>query len=237
MYSKDEEVNETIRRLEVLLADIDGIGLSPPSTPDDVLSLLESAIGRSRGNNSWIAKIERLAWKITAPFLDVGIRRQIRIIRELANTLGWGSKLTEDAILKLDDLIFQRTYGRIVEAPIKRVVRSMASSGAMGAHELKNLVIGRCFRVDANGRVTVPDGKGVFSLGVVKILLAVAGLTTPISILIFSDLDFKFKLLGIMVYAAPLMLAYWIFARYFFSPHRLIPRVQKLLPRLQVVSD
>lgn len=237
MYSKDREgIEEILRRLEVLFSDIDGLKTAPPKSLDDMLQLLEANMGRSLGGNSWLAKIELLTWKIAAPFLDVGIRRQIRIVRELPKSTGWGSASTTDALMKLDDQIFKRTYGRTVEAPIKRVVRSIASTGAMGTNELKNLVINRCFRVDANEQVRVPRGNGVFSLGIVQILLAVVGLTPPILILLVANIAFGLKLLAIMVYAAPFVLTYIAFMRYFLTPYKLIPRAQKLLPRLQIVS-
>jgi hypothetical protein len=109
------------------------------------------------------------------------------------------------------------------------------SSGAMTTHELKNLVINQCFRIDENGQVSVPKGTGVFSLGVIQILLAIAGLTPPILIILFSNISFGLKLLGIMVYAAPFVLTYWVFITYFLTPYKLTSRAQKLVPKLQIV--
>lgn len=235
-HKSSSDKDEIIRRLEVLVSDVLGIKATPPARPEDVLNLLATGLARSRGNKSLLARIEHFAWRISSPIWDFRIRRQIRLVRELADNAGWNSSTTLDAIMLLDDQVFARTYGRMEAAPIKRIVRQIAASGAMATHELKSLVIGRCFQVDQQGRVTVPVKPWVFSLGVLQVFLATVALTTPIAIIGFSDIGLGFKFLASSIYVAPLLLAYWTFMRYFFNPQRLISRAQLYLPKLQIVS-
>lgn len=230
------DTEEIIRRLEVLVSDVLEIKTNPPTRPEDVLNLLKAGLARSRRNKSLLARIEQFAWRISNPIWDFRIRRQIRLICELAETAGWNSPTVLDAIMELDDKVFARTYGRMVAAPIKRVVRQIASSGAMATHELMSLIIGRCFQVDQQERVTVPAKPWTYTLGAVQVFLATAALTTPIAIIGFSDIGLGYKFLASPIYIAPLLLAYWIFMRYFFNPHRLISRAKLHLPKLQIVS-
>jgi len=230
------EAEENVRRIEILLEDLQGISVAPPKGPDDMLRLLETAMARNRGCNTWIARAERLAWHIFAPLWDFQIRRQIRLVRETANLVGLSSVATSDLIGRLNDLIFARTYGRIVAAPIKRMVRQIAAKGELSTHELQNLVINRCFRLGQDGRVEVPSEPWLRSLGILQLILATVVLAPYMLLILFSHLDLGRQLLALVIFVAPYWLACWYVRRHFISPYQLIPKAQKLLPKLQPVS-
>lgn len=235
--SRRNEAEESIRRLEALVADLQDAPISQAVEPDDVLRLLEAAMARSRGCNGWLTKAEHLAWRISAPLWDFRLRRQIRLVHELAEATSWGSSGTTDAVRLLDDLVFARTYGRIVAAPIKRVIRDLAGKGEFATHELRNLIINRCFRVDEHGRVFVPTERWLFSLGVLQFVLATVILVTYMLLALLANAEFGRKLLLLAVFAVLYWLACWAIRRYFISPHRLIPRAQRQIQKLQIVGE
>lgn len=238
MFGNDrKEAEENVRRLEALIADLQEIPTSRPAKPDDVLRLLETAMAKSRGCNSWLANAERLAWRISAPLWDFRLRRQIRLVHEFANATSWGSSGTTDAVRHLDDMVFARTYGRIVAAPIKWVLRDLASKGEFATHELRNLIINRCLRVDQDGRVFVPTERWLFWLGILQFAFATLVLVPYMLLVLLVNADFGQKILGLTVFAAPYWMACWTFRRYFISPYRLIPRAQKQIPKLQIVGE
>lgn len=228
------EAEEQIRKLEVMAAELAGEPGARPSSPDEVLQLLEAAAARTRGHRSWMARLERLAWRMSAPIWDLRLRRQIRIVRELGYSIGWAEGATFDALHRLDDLVFARTYGRIVDAPVKRLVRQIAAQGAMSSYELGILVLNHCFKTDDSGVVTVPTNRWLLPLGITHFVIA--GLCTlPYMLLVLLvPADLWRQLLALSVFGAPLAAAYWVFRRYFVEPHRLIPRARNLVPRLQV---
>jgi hypothetical protein len=233
MISNDRrEAEEGIRQLEILIADLQGLPATAPSNPEDMLRLLEAAMARSHGSYKWIARAERLAQLVYAPLWDLRLQRQIHLVRELATTTGWNSASTADAIRHLDDLVFARTFGRMVAGPIKRVVREIASKGNLASHELQNLVINNCFRVNQEGRVVVPTERWLFSLGVVQFGFATLVTVPYIALILLSNADAGRQLLGLSIFAIPYWLACWNVRRHFISPYRLIPRAQKLLPTL-----
>ena len=229
------EAEENIRRLEMLVEELQGVSVVPPEGPDDTLRLLEAAMTRHLGCNTWIAKVERLAWHISAPLWDFQVRRQIRLVWETVNLVGANSIAASDLIGRLDDLIFARTYGRIVAAPIKRMVRQIAAGGELSIHELRNLVINRCFRLGPDGRVEVPSEPWLLSLGILQLILATAVLAPYMLLILFSQLDFGRQLFALAIVVAPYWLACWHVRRHFIGPYRLIPKAQELLPKVQPV--
>lgn len=231
-----KEGEELVRRLRTMVADINGPQVSSRLTEDEMLRALETTIAQSRGSHTWLGRFERFAWNQLAPMWDLRLRRQIRLVKELRAATGGDSPATSDALQHLDDLVFARTYGRIVPGSIKKVVRSIASDGALATHELQNLVINRCFRVDSNGRVFVPTERWLFALGVLQFVFATVVVVPYLLLVLFSHADIGRQLLGLTVFSVPYLLACWMFNRYFISPYRLIPRAQKLIPRLQLAA-
>lgn len=238
MFWKNREGDEFIRHLAALTEEVyQNRMASPAKSTDEQLRQFDILLAKSKGSSISLAgRIEKLAWLLVSPLADLKIRNQIRRIQEIADTFGRDSALTRDAMQHLDNIVFARTYGRICDAPIKRIVRSIASNGAMATHELRNLVVNRCFQVDEKGLVSVPQKKWLFSLGIVQVMLATAGLLPPILIIVFSGLNVGHKMLASLIYLAPYLAALWTFHRYFLTPRKLIPRAQLLLPKLQPIS-
>lgn len=230
----EREAEDQIRELEAMIAELMGVPPAAKTTPDDLLNMLALQLAKTRGRRSWMARFEQLAWRMSAPLWDFRLRRQIRIVSELAQNVGWRATMMTDALRHLDDLVFARTYGRFVEAPVKQVVRQLVERGALGTHELRVLVVNRCFRVDANGFVTVPKDWWLIPLGTLNFTLAVL-CTVPYMILaLLVPADIGLRLLALSVFGTPFAMSCWVLMRYFIDPYRLIPRAQKLMPKVQL---
>lgn len=231
-----QEAEDGIRKLERLLTEIQELPRSQASSPDELLQQLEVAMARNRGRQSLLGKIERFAWLLSAPLWDFRLHRQIRIIREIATVSGWNSPQIADAIQYLDDLVFARTYGRLAPGPVKHVVRKIAKTGSLATHELRNMVINRCFRVDSTGRVSISSERWLFALGLLQFVIATVVIVPFMVLVLLSGANAWHQTLGLVTFAIPYWLACWTFNRHFFSPYRLIPRAQRLIPKLQVAS-
>ena len=231
-----QEAEDGIRKLERLLTEIQELPRSQASSPDELLQQLEVAMARNRGRQSLLGKIERFAWLLSAPLWDFRLHRQIRIIREIATVSGWNSPQIADAIHCLDDLVFARTYGRLAPAPVKHIVRKIAKTGGLATHELRNLVVNRCFRVNDTGRVVVPSERWLFALGLFQFIFATAVVVPFMVLVLLSGANAWYQIVGLTTFAVPYWLACWSFNRHFFSPFRLIPRAQRLIPKLQVAG-
>lgn len=203
--------------------------------PDEKLRMMELALRRTRGTRSWTIRLDWLAWRLVAPFWDLRLRAQLRLVRELARTVGWSSSSTADAIRGLDDLVFARTYGRRVEAPIKSLVRQLADNRLLATHELRNLVCNRCFRLDAAGRVSVPRVRWQVPAAVVAFILATLTMLPLLTSVIWSNAEIWRIVVGTWAIALPYWFVCWQIQTYFLRPFRLIPRVEGLIPRLQRV--
>lgn len=231
-----QEAEDGIRKLEHLLTEIQGFPISQASSPEGLLQHLEIAMARSRGSQRLLGKIERFAWLLSAPLWDLRLRRQIRIVREIITVTGWNSPQVADAVQYLDDLVFARTYGRLAPGPVKYVVRKIAKTGGLATHELRNLVINRCFRVNDTGRVVVPSERWLFVLGLLQFLFATAVIVPFMALVLLSGANAWYQIIGLTTFAVPYWLACWSFIRHFFSPFRLIPRAQRQIPKLQVAN-
>ncbi|SIQ68187.1 hypothetical protein SAMN05421829_10616 [Aromatoleum tolulyticum] len=230
-----KEIEEQLRQLEVLQSELEDRPAGKPSDPDEVLQFMEAALRRTRGSRSWAARFERFAWRIAAPFWDLRLRAQIRLVRELGATLGWTARGTSEAILHLDDLVFARTYGCRVEASVKRAVRELANRGLLATHELRNLVSNRCLRVDAAGRVFVPTKPWLMSAAVALSLLATLVMLPILVPVLWAEAEIWRIVLGVWAVAVPYGFVCWQIQRYFVRPHRLIPRAQRVIPHLHPV--
>lgn len=230
------EAEDGIRKLERLLAEVKELPTSQASSPDELLQQLEVAMARSRGSKSLLGKIERFAWLLSAPIWDFRLRRQIRIVREIITVSDWNGPQIADAIHGLDDLVFARTYGRLAPAPVKYVVRKIAKMGELATHELRNLVVNRCFRVNDIGRVVVPSEHWLFALGLFQFIFATAVVVPFMVLVLLSGANAWYQIVGLTTFTVPYWLACWNIHRHFFSPFRLIPRAQRLIPKLQVAG-
>lgn len=230
-----KDFEEQLRQLEILLSELEERPVCNPFDPDEYLQMMEVAIRRTRGSRSWVARFERFAWRIAAPFWDLRLRAQIRLVRELGATLGWTTKATSEAILHLDDLVFAHTYGCRVEAPVKMAARELANRGLLATHELRNLVSNRCLHVDAAGRVFVPTKAWLMPTAVVLSLLTTLVMLPILVPVLWGEAEIWRIVLGVWAVAVPYWVVCWQIQRYFVRPHWLIPRAQRVIPHLQTV--
>lgn len=230
------EYNDQLSRLEMLSDEILGIsGIPKPKSELEVLAFLEVALRRSRGGSGGLSRIEAVAWRCWAPLRDFRIRRQLQIHREILQAFGRDNPATVDSLSQLDDLIFARTFGRAVEAPIKKQVRNWVAKGLLSREDAAALVLNRCLYCDNDGRLCVVDDRLLWPTGILYVVLVGANSTLLIAWLLLSPAPLLWGVAGSAIVGGLFGGAWWVFLRYFWYPHKLIPRLRKLLPRLKSV--
>lgn len=223
------EGESVIRDLETLLQDLSNMSLNTHASPDEKLQLLEAMLTRTRGRRSWVARIEQLIWRMSAPLWDFRLRRQIRLVGELGQSTGWQFKATADAIHRLDDLVFARTYGAMAAPEIKQAIRDLANRGVMASHELQSLILNRCLRVDDHGRVIVPRQPWLRPIGIFALILVILGVLQSAALVVFAPLSILATLIGLTIYSGVFGIGFWLVDRFSFAPHRLMPRARNAL--------
>lgn len=230
----DRESTDQMERLEMLCDEVMGIsGIPRPKTDLEILAFLESALRRSRGRSGWLMRLENVAWRCIAPLQDMRIRRQLQLHRDLLQGLGRDHPATLDSLAQLDDLVFARTYGRTVEAPVKKLLRRWVSEDLLCREDASILVANNCLKCDENGIVSIKADGVMWPIGVLNFLVACLVCTLLMALLVFSPAPPLWGVAGAAIICLPLGGAWWIFLRYTLLPHRLIPRVRSFLPRLQ----
>lgn len=230
------ESNDQLSRLEMLSDEILGIsGIPKPKNELEVLAFLETALRRSRGGSGGLLRIEAVAWRCLAPLRDVRIRRQLRLHREMLQALGRDNQATVDSLSQLDDLVFARTFGRAAEAPIKTQVRDWVSRGLLSREDAAALITNRCLYCDDDGLLRVADNRLLWPIGVLYLVLVGANSTLLMAWLLLSPAPPLWGVVGSAIICSLFGGAWWVFLRHFVYPHRLIPRLRKLLPRLRSV--
>lgn len=230
------ESTDQLKRLEMLSDEILGIsGIPKPKNELEVLAFLEIALRRSRGESGLLLRIEAFAWRCLAPLRDFRIRRQLQLHREMLQELGRDHPATIDSLSQLDDLVFARTFGRAVEARIKKQVRDWVSKGLLSREDAAALITNRCLYCDNDGLLRVANDRLLWPVGVLYLLLVGANSTLSIALLLLSPAPALWGVVGSTIICSLLGGGWWVFLRYFLSPHRLIPRLRKLLPRLRSV--
>lgn len=229
------EVEKVVRDLDILLQDLISMSLQARTSPDAKLEILEAMMASTRGSRSWAAWIERAIWRMSAPLWDFRLRRQIRLVAELGKTIGWQTKATADAIHRLDDLVFARTYGAMVAPQIKRAIRDLANRGVMATHELQSLILNGCLRVDNHGVVVVPRQPWLRPIGIVALILVSLGVLQSAALVAFAPLSILATFIGLTIYSGVFGIGFWLVDRFSFAPHRLIPRARNALRRPSLV--
>lgn len=233
----DSDPKSQLERLEMLcneLMDVDGI--PKPKTELEVLAFLENALRRSRGRYGWQQRLENFLWRCMAPFQDMRIHKQIRLHSDLLQRLGREHPTTLDSLAHLDDLIFERTYGRAVEGPVKRMVRLWISREQLNRRDAVVLVKNNCLATDDRGNVTIKNNELLWLLGVLNLLIAFLGSALLLAMLLFSGAPLLWTVVGVTLICTPLAAAWWVFLRYTLHPRRVIPRAERLLSMLKPVT-
>jgi hypothetical protein len=135
----------------------------------------------------------------------------------------------------LDDLIFARTYGRTVEGPVKKMIRHWISSDQLNRRDAIILVTNNCLATNGHGVVAIKDDGFLWLLGILNFLITSLGSSLLMALLLFSGAPFLWVVIGVTVICTSLAAAWWVFLRYTLHPHQLIPRLKRLLPKLQPV--
>jgi hypothetical protein len=232
----DPEPKNQLERLEMLCDELMEVsGIAKPKTDLEVLAFLERALRRSRGSHGWLQRIETFSWRCLAPLHDLRIHKQIQLHRDLLRNLEHDHPATKDSLAHLDDLIFARTYGRTVEGPVKKMIRYWVSSDQLNRRDAVILITNNCLTTDVHGVVLIKDDRFHWPIGILNFLIPCLGSSFLITLLLFSSASFLWVVVGVTVICAPLAAAWWVFLRYTLHPHRLIPRVKRLLPKIQAI--
>lgn len=232
----DQEPKNQLERLEMLCDELMEVsGIAKPKTDLEVLAFLERALRRSRGSHGWLQRVEGFFWRCLAPLQDFRIRKQIQLHYELLRNLGQDHPATKDSLAHLDDLVFARTYGRTVEGPVKKMIRYWVANEQLNRRDAVILVTNSCLTTNDHGVVVIKDDRFLWPLGILNFLIPCLGSSLLVALLLFSGASFLWLVVGVTVICAPLAAAWWVFLRYTLHPHRLIPRVRRLLPTVQAI--
>lgn len=118
---------------------------------------------------------------------------------------------------------------------MKKMFRHWISSDQLNRRDAVILVTNNCLATNEHGFVVIKDDGVLWPIGILNFLIACLGSSLMMALLLFSGAPFLWVVVGVTVICAPLAAAWWVFLRYTLHPHRLIPRVRRLLPKLQPV--
>ncbi len=224
--SPQQEGEEFIRRLERLC---EGVGIEKPLTPiseDELLDRFEKFSKTKACKRSWIESADQLIWCGATWLWECRLFRQISVVRELGQVIGWKAPATLDALLELDDLAFAVTYGARVPSAIKDKVRAIAKKGLMAPYELRNLLRNHRLKLAPQGHVVAKESKYLMPTAVILFALSTIALVVPLSIGLWAPIAFFPKLAGTCTLSSLYLICCSLIASFLVIPHRLTPRIR-----------